>query len=124
MKLCVFLGELVSLPFATPACGLALAQDCRAATLAGSQHGQQILLKSKAGLSLEEHRLQHVPREVGSSQHRGSTQALFVCMSCNHIFTPFCSIKKCVGDYYFLCVLGILGMRWPQWVVGFTYKGL
>lgn len=54
MKLCVFRGELVSPPFATPACGLELAQDSRAATLAGSQHGHQILFKSKAGLSLEE----------------------------------------------------------------------
>ena len=103
MKLCVFLGELVSLPFATPACGLALAQDSRAATLAGSQHGQQILLKSKAGLSLEEHRLQHVPGEVGSSQHRGSTQALFVCTSCNHIHTLLINKEVCRGLLFPMC---------------------
>lgn len=71
MKLCVFLGECVSLPFATPACGRELAQDSMAATLAGSQHGHQIFLKRKAGLSLEEQQAPACFREVVSSPHQG-----------------------------------------------------
>lgn len=73
---CVFLGELMSLPFATPACGLELeAQDSRVATLAQSQHGQQTLLK--AGLTLDEQQGSSMPQERELSPHpRGATQAL------------------------------------------------
>lgn len=77
---CVFLGELMSLPFATPACGLELeAQDSRVATLAQSWHGQQTLLK--AGLTQDEQAagLQHAPGEVAITPPQGiDTGSLYV----------------------------------------------
>lgn len=50
---CVFLGELMSLPFATPACDLKLeAQDRRVATLAQCQ----LTLDEQRGSSMSQER--------------------------------------------------------------------
>lgn len=86
MKLCVFLDERVSLPIATPAGGLELeAQDSRAATLAGSQHGQLILFESKAGLSLEEQRAPACSRRGSYYPAPGiNTGSVCLIIRCSH----------------------------------------